>query len=125
MTNARCTALLSGLSCLLAVSAALAAPRGAASSAGAAPRGAASAVVAAPSAAAAASRPARVALVDLNNADLDTLLQLEGITAERASAIVRGRPYRTPDEMVSRRILSRSAFDKIKPRVVALKPAGA
>lgn len=97
--------------------------------------GAASGAAAAPSAAAVSSSPAakppgdppplaKLAPVDINQADKAALLKLPGIDRERADAIVRGRPYGSTDELVARRIISPAAYARIRPHVVAGKPAG-
>lgn len=53
--------------------------------------------------------------VDLNTASLD---QLNGLSAGRIGrAIVGGRPYAAPQDLVDRRILSRASFERIKGRV--------
>jgi DNA uptake protein ComE-like DNA-binding protein len=59
----------------------------------------------------AASRPARV---DINNAPADDLNRLGG---RFAKAIIRGRPYGSVDELVSKRVLSRSTLSQIKDQI--------
>lgn len=68
--------------------------------------------------------PARAGLVDINNASIDALMELDGINRERAKAIVKGRPYTSPGQLVTERILSVATFNKVKTRLVALKPEG-
>jgi len=55
-------------------------------------------------------------LVDINTASVDELNSLGG---RFGRAIVAGRPYTTVDELVSKRVLTRSAFSQIKDRITA------
>lgn len=88
-----------------------------------APAAVASAASAAASAAAAASKPALVDLNCTDSAALEVALRkLEGIGEERAKAIAKARPYRSPDDLVARQILPPAAYAKIKSRLVASKP---
>ncbi len=79
--------------------------------------------VAAPKAPEAAARPdaksEKTALIDLNSASPADLDALPGIGAARAAAIVKGRPYRGKDELVSKKILSQGVYDGIKDKVIA------
>ena len=59
----------------------------------------------------AASDPARV---DINTAPADDLNRLGG---RFAKAIIRGRPYGSVDELVSKRVLSRSTLSQIKDQI--------
>ncbi len=97
----RKTAAVIGL-CLLAL--ALAPP--------AAAQAAAGTVAATP----AASKPA---LIDLNSASKAKLLKLPGITPARADKIIAGRPYQTTKELVTKKILTSTAYNKIAKRIVA------
>ena len=59
--------------------------------------------------------PASSGGVDLNAASLE---QLNGLNAGMIGrAIVRGRPYAAPSELLDRRILTRSDYEKIRGRV--------
>jgi len=57
--------------------------------------------------------------LELNTASKDDLMALPGITSAEADRVIGGRPYRQPDELVSRHILSKDQYDKIADRVVA------
>ena len=57
--------------------------------------------------------------LDLNNASKDDLMALPGVNSADANRIIEARPFREPDELVSRHILSKSEYDKISDRVVA------
>jgi len=60
-------------------------------------------------------------LVNLNSASKSQLMDLPGITSERADKIIAGRPYQRADELVTRGILPKSEYDKISAQVVAGK----
>ena len=60
--------------------------------------------------------------LDLNTATKDQLLSLPGVTSAQADRIIADRPFTDPHQLVSRRILSQSEYDKIGDRLTA-KPA--
>lgn len=61
-----------------------------------------------------------VGAVDLNSASVE---QLNGLNAGMIGrAIVKGRPYGAPEDLLGRRILSRASFDKIKGRIAVAAP---
>ena len=45
--------------------------------------------------------------------------ELPGIGEVRSKAIVKGRPYKGKDELVERKILTQSVYNKIKDQVIA------
>ena len=55
--------------------------------------------------------------VDLNHASAAQLEKLPGIHAATARRIVEGRPYRHPDELVSRGLLTDGEYARIRDRV--------
>ena len=57
--------------------------------------------------------------LDLNSATKEQLLTLPGLTSAQADRIIADRPYRQPDELVTRRILPKSEYDKISDRLKA------
>ena len=61
-------------------------------------------------------------LVDLNSASRDDLMTLDGIGEVRADAIIRARPFRAKTELVERRLIPESLYDKIADKVVARAP---
>jgi competence protein ComEA len=56
-------------------------------------------------------------LINVNSANENQLDSLPGIGAVTAAKIINGRPYQTLDELVSRKILFQSTFDKIKDQI--------
>jgi hypothetical protein len=69
--------------------------------------------VAAEPAASTACEPERI---NINTASADDLNRLAGGIGK---AIMVGRPYRSVDELVSKRVLKRSTFNQIKDRITA------
>ncbi len=57
--------------------------------------------------------------LDLNRASRDRLLAVPGIGMRYADRIIAGRPYRTELELVARRIVPLTAFEKIQGFLVA------
>lgn len=55
--------------------------------------------------------------VDINSAPVETLRKLNGISEARAKAIVYGRCYDYTTDLVDRKILPKSAFEKIKEQL--------
>lgn len=55
-------------------------------------------------------------LVDLNTGSFEDLNALEGV-GPIGRAIIRGRPYASTEELVSKKVLRRSIYEKIKDQV--------
>jgi len=58
-------------------------------------------------------------LIDINSASRDDLMTLDGIGEVRADAIIRARPFRTKTELVERRLIPESLYEKIGDKVMA------
>jgi competence protein ComEA len=59
--------------------------------------------------------------LDLNTATKDELLSLPGVTAAEADRVIAGRPYSEAGDVVKRRIMPKTEYDKIADRVTAKK----
>jgi DNA uptake protein ComE-like DNA-binding protein len=59
--------------------------------------------------------------LDLNTATKEQFLSLPGVTAAEADRVIAERPYNEPGELVTRRIMSKTEYDKIADRVTAKK----
>lgn len=69
----------------------------------------------------AAAAPAAkvVAKLDINSASKDDLEKLPGIGPATSQKIIAGRPYRAKNELVSKKIVSKSEYEKIKEQIIA------
>ena len=57
--------------------------------------------------------------MDINSASEAELATLPGIGEVRAKAIVKGRPYNGKDDLVQKKILTKSVYNKIKNDIIA------
>ncbi len=60
---------------------------------------------------------AQSGMVNINTASLKELDSLTGIGATRAQAIIDNRPYSAIDELVSKKVITKSVFEKIKDKI--------
>ena len=56
--------------------------------------------------------------VNLNKAATDELMSLDGIGAARAQTIIKNRPYAKVEELLTKKIVTKSVFEKIKDQIV-------
>jgi len=71
---------------------------------------------------AASAKPGTVSaadLVDINTASLEQLMALPGIADVYAKKIVAGRPYKTKYELVTRKVIPRATYSKVRELVIA------
>lgn len=57
--------------------------------------------------------------VDLNSASKEDLMKLPGIGEDTAEKIVNGRPYKTKGELLTKKMLTRAEYAKIRNLVIA------
>ena len=85
---------------------------------------------AAPAAAAPAAKPATTTgaaptaakqadLIDINSATEAQLSTLPGVAKARSEAIVKGRPYKGKDELLSKKIVPENVYNDIKDKIIA------
>lgn len=59
--------------------------------------------------------------IDINKASRNDLLSLPGMTEREADRIIADRPYDNADDLVTRRVIPGSEYDKIRDRVIAAR----
>jgi Helix-hairpin-helix motif len=69
----------------------------------------------------ATTKPQDAEPLDINSATKDELQTLNGVGASRADAIIKGRPYKTPHDLVTKKILPESVYTGLKDKIAALQ----
>ena len=58
-------------------------------------------------------------LIDINTATEAQLSTLPGIAKARSEAIIKGRPYKGKDELLSKKIVPENVYNEIKDKIIA------
>lgn len=66
-----------------------------------------------------AASSTKMEMLDLNTATRDQLVALPGIGETYADAIIKNRPYKTKNELVSKKVIPAAAYKKIRTKVIA------
>ena len=64
-----------------------------------------------------------VGKLDLNSASFEELQHVPGINEATAKKIVESRPYARTDELITKKVLSKAAYDSIKDHIAVARPA--
>jgi competence protein ComEA len=65
--------------------------------------------------------PSKTKPLDINSASIEDLKALPGIGDAYAQKIVDNRPYQKKDQLVSRKIIPQTTYNKIKDRIIAMQ----
>jgi competence protein ComEA len=66
-----------------------------------------------------AAPAAKTDLIDLNSASAADLEALKGIGKAHSAAIIKGRPYKGKDDLVTRKIITEKEYAEIKDKIIA------
>ena len=66
-----------------------------------------------------AAPAAKTDLIDLNSASAADLEALKGIGKAHSAAIIKGRPYKGKDDLVTKKIITEKEYAEIKDKIIA------
>ena len=66
---------------------------------------------------------AKMEMIDINSASKEELMKLTGVGDATAEKIIAGRPFKTKAELVSKGIVNKATYGKIRGHIVAKKAA--
>jgi DNA uptake protein ComE-like DNA-binding protein len=69
-----------------------------------------------------AGSAAKAKPLDINTASKEDLMKVPGIGEAYSTKIIEGRPYKSKDELVRKKIIPQATYDRIKDQIVAHQP---
>ena len=60
--------------------------------------------------------------IDINSASKDELMKLQGVGDAISAKIIASRPYKTKQDLLTRKIVNQSTYDKISDKIIAHAP---